>query len=96
MVRQLGDLPATVFDPTGRPFVGGHGLPGLIQTLFTPRHGPCRMTFVQEGPAPLDHLLVDLLDDLCAERVVAPVRQREPSAERGLVLIHDFSDSVIQ
>src|SRR5690349_20234442 len=54
------------------------------------------MTFVQEGSAPLDHLLVDLLNDLCAERVVAPVRKREPSAKRGLVLINDFSDPIIQ
>ena len=54
------------------------------------------MTFVKEGRAPLDHLLVDLLDDLCAKRLVAPVRQREPSAESGLVLLHDFSDSIVQ
>src|SRR6185437_7855834 len=96
MIRKPRDLPTTVSDSTGRPFVGDHGLPGFIQTLFTSRHGPCGMTFVQEGSAPLDHLFVDLLDDLCAERVVAPVRKCEPSAEGDLILIHDFSDSIVQ
>src|SRR6266513_211671 len=35
--------------------------------------------------APLDQLAVDLADDLRAERLIAPVRERDPTAERGLV-----------
>ena len=76
--------------------MGGHGFPCFIQTLFTSWHDPCRMALVQERAAPLDHLIVDLLDDLCAERVVAPVRKGEPSAKGGLALTHSFADSIIQ
>ena len=33
--------------------------------------------------------LVDLADDLRAERLVAPVRERDPAAQRGLVALRD-------
>ncbi len=47
------------------------------------------MAFVQEGLAPFNEFVVDLLDDLRPEGVVAPMRQREPPAQCRLVAFHD-------
>jgi hypothetical protein len=50
------------------------------------------MPLIEEGLAPFDQLIVDLLDDLSAEGVIAPVRECEPSAERRFITPHRAVD----
>ena len=66
--------------------------PCAVQPLLSSRHGPGCMAFVEERLAPFDQLIVDLLNDLRAERVVAPVGEREPTAQRGLIVFGDGAD----
>src|SRR5215467_4539054 len=59
-------------------------------------HGPGRMLFIQKGFAPLDQLIVDLLDNLCAERVVTPVRESDPASQSRLIAFDDAADPLLQ
>ncbi len=92
VLRQRGDLPTAVCNSARGPFVSGDRFPGLIQALLAVRHGPCRVPFVQERFTPFDQLIVDLTDDLCTQRVVAPVGQRKPSAQGGFIAFHNGVD----
>ena len=53
------------------------------------------MAFVEVCLAPFDHLIVDLLHDLRAERVIAPVGEREPAAQRRLVALCNRADAFL-
>src|SRR5687767_1753775 len=96
VVWELRDLSFAVRDAAGRPFVRGNVLPGFIEALLAFRHGPRGMTLVEECLAPFDHLVVDLPDNVGAERVIAPVREREPPAQGGFVAVHDAPDPLYQ
>src|SRR6185295_4505170 len=96
MVRKLCDLSAAVLDSAGRPFVTGERVPDTVEALFSLRHRPGRMVFGQERLAPPDQLIVDLPDDLCAARVVAPVRECQPAPQRRLIARYDLVDPLAQ
>lgn len=53
------------------------------------------MAFVQEGLTPLDQFVVDLADDLRAERLVAPVRESDPAAQRRLIALREHAYPLI-
>ncbi|MCG3776902.1 MAG: hypothetical protein JW395_3774 [Nitrospira sp.] len=82
---QLRYFPSAVCNPAGRPFMCRKRLPSSVQSFFPARHGPGRMTLVQKGLAPFDQFAVDLAHDRRAERLVAPVRKRDPATQRRLV-----------
>src|SRR5262249_58129651 len=96
MVRKLRYLSVAVRNPAWRPFMRGDRLPGAIETLFPLRHGPGRMLFIQKGFAPLDQLIVDLLNNLCAERVVTPVRESDPASQSRLIAFDNVADPLLQ
>src|SRR4026207_2280529 len=72
--------------------MSGDGFPRLVETLLSFGHDPRRVSFVEERFAPFDELIVDLANDYGAQRVVAPVRKSEPSAQGGFIAIHDGTD----
>src|SRR5262245_7444547 len=96
MVRKLRYLSVAVRNSARRPFMRGDRLPGAIETLFPLRHGPGRMLFIQKGFAPLDQLIVDLLNNLCAERVVTPVRESDPASQSRLIAFDNVADPFLQ
>jgi hypothetical protein len=44
--------------------------------------------FVQKGFAPFDEFAVHLLDDLSAERAIAPLGKRDGSPQRSPIFLH--------
>src|SRR6185503_13550959 len=96
MFWQPRDFLAAVYNSTGRPLMYGESFPCTVQPLLSSWHGPGRMAFVEVRLAPFDQLIVDLLDDLRAERVVAPVRECEPATQRRLITLRDCEDALAQ
>ena len=71
-------------------------LPRAVQSFFSSRHGPGRVSFVQKRFAPFDQLIVDLSDDLRPKRVVAPMRECEPMSQRRFVALYDRTNPITQ
>src|SRR5258706_3366482 len=74
--RQPRQFFLAIFDPTRRPFALREKFPGGIKTFFPGGHSPSRMTFIQKGFTPLDHLAVNMLVDMGAKDTVTPVGQQ--------------------
>ncbi len=96
VIGQGRDFWTAIHNPAGRPFVSRNRFPGLVHTLLAFGHGPGCVPFIEKRFAPFDELIVDLLDDMRPQRIVAPVREGEPTAQVSHVVLDNSFNPLAQ